>query len=132
MTFNRLKLEDDSNRPAIRATVKTEKPGERNRAGAESHDRERHRRPGQMEVLPAARVDKLNNRRHAKETERRVAGQKPEGEQDRQRDLGRARQRGDKIRRRERDFRAEEMEPVFVGEQGLRAEREGEPTVPAG
>ena len=53
-----------------------------------------------MEVLPGVRIDELDDRRHAKEFERCVAGEEPEGEQDRQDDFGGARQGRDEFRLR--------------------------------
>ena len=51
------------------------------------------------------------------QAERRPAGEESEREQDRQHDLGRARQRRHEFRRGKRDLGAEDVELVLLGEQ---------------
>ena len=53
--------------PACAPAVEAEEPVERDRARAEGHDRERHRRPGQMIVRPAVRIGELDDCGHARE-----------------------------------------------------------------
>src|SRR6185437_6692832 len=70
--------------------VEANEPVERNRAGTEGEDRERHRRPVKMEVRPAVWVDELDYAGHDEKAERGPTGEESERKQDRQRDFGHA------------------------------------------